>query len=64
MCGFNQESAVVEIVVAAMNNEKFFENMTTEEKIKSVAELYHALYHKVVEHEEHEHHHDHEHTHE
>jgi ABC-type Na+ transport system ATPase subunit NatA len=62
MCGYNQDSTVTEIVVAVVKNEKFFENMTTEEKIKSVAELYRALNHEIVEHGEHEHH-EHEHHH-
>ena len=65
MCGYNQDNTVTEIVAAVVKNEKFFENMTTEEKIKSVAELYRALYHEIVEHGHHEHnHHEHEHRHE
>ncbi len=64
MCGINSESFVTEIVVAAVSNEKFFENMTAEEKVKSVAELYKALYHQIVEDEyDHGHDHGHEHTH-
>jgi ribosomal protein S21 len=51
MCGVNHESIITEIVVEAVKNEKFFENMTTEEKIKSVAELYKALRHEIIEHE-------------
>ncbi len=58
MCGVNSESFISEIVVAAVSNEKFFENMNTEEKIKSVAELYRKLYHEIVEHEHEHHHHD------
>lgn len=66
MCGVNSESFVTEIVVAAVSNEKFFENMSAEEKVKSVAELYRALHHQIVEQEyqhEHEHEHDHDHYH-
>lgn len=63
MCGYNPENIVVDIVVAVVKNEKFFENMTTGEKIKSVAELYKVLHHEIIEHE-HDHEHDHEHRHE
>ena len=51
MCGVNSDSLITEIVVAAVNNEKFFENMTTEEKVKSVAELYKSLQHVIERHE-------------
>lgn len=61
MCGVNYESIITEIVVNVVKNEKFFENMTAEEKVKSVAELYHALRHAVAGDE---HDHDHEHHHE
>jgi len=63
MCGVNHESLVTDIVIAVVKNEKFFENMTTEEKVKSVAQLYDSLRHEIVEHE-YWHEHDHEHTHE
>lgn len=78
MCGMNQDSTVTEIVVAVVKNERFFENMTTEEKISSVAGLYRALHHEIVGHDhdhehsrehdrgrnhEHSHEHDHEHAH-
>jgi ABC-type Na+ transport system ATPase subunit NatA len=53
MCGVNSESFISEMVVAAVSNEKFFENMTAEEKVKSVAELYRTLYHQIVEHDHH-----------
>lgn len=53
MCGVNSESLVAEIVAAAVKNEKFFENMNTNEKIKAVCDLYHALYHEIVEHGHH-----------
>jgi hypothetical protein len=51
MCGVNSDSLITEIVVAAVSNEKFFENMTTEEKVKSVAELYRTLHHEIEGHE-------------
>lgn len=51
MYGVNHESIVTEIVAAVVKNEKFFENMTTKEKIKSEAELNKSLYHEIVEHE-------------
>jgi ABC-type branched-subunit amino acid transport system ATPase component len=56
MCGSDlemeekQTGTVAEIVCAVVKNEKFFENMTTEEKVKSVVELYHRLYHEVATH--------------
>ncbi len=50
MCGVNNANIVTEIVVNVVRNEKFFENMTTEEKVKAVCELYKALYHEIVEH--------------
>ncbi|EGD49044.1 hypothetical protein Cpap_3473 [Ruminiclostridium papyrosolvens DSM 2782] len=53
MCGPNSDSLITEIVVAAVSNEKFFESMTTEEKVKSVAELYKLLQHAIEEHEHH-----------
>ncbi|PYG89149.1 hypothetical protein LY28_00972 [Ruminiclostridium sufflavum DSM 19573] len=59
MCGVNYESIITEIVVETVKNEKFFENMTAEEKVKAVAELYRALRHEVIEHS-----HEHVHTHE
>lgn len=55
MCGASDESIVSEIVIAVVQNEKFFENMTTEEKTKAVTELYRSLYHEIVEHEHHGH---------
>ncbi|MHB8062219.1 MAG: hypothetical protein ACYDG2_06240 [Ruminiclostridium sp.] len=59
MCGVSDESIISEIVVAVVQNEKFFENMTAEEKVKSVTELYKSLYHEIVEHGQHEHVHEH-----
>jgi hypothetical protein len=59
MCGVNYESIITEIIVETVKNEKFFENMTTEEKVKSVAELYKNLRHEIIEHD-----HEHGHTHE
>lgn len=63
MCGVNYESIITEIVVNVVKNEKFFENMTAEEKVKSVAELYRSLQHVVAGYD-HDHDHDHEHHHE
>lgn len=59
MCGVNYESIITEIVVETVKNEKFFENMTAQEKVKAVAELYRALRHEIIGHE-----HEHEHMHE
>lgn len=63
MCGVNYESIITEIVVETVKNEKFFENMTAEEKVKSVAGLYRALRHEIIEHDP-EYGHVHEHMHE
>jgi hypothetical protein len=60
MCGINIESLVTQIVVAALGNEKFFENMTMEEKVKAVPALYSALYNEMLE-PTHAHNHEHEH---
>jgi hypothetical protein len=62
MCGVNvnYEAIVAQIVVAALNNEKFFENMTADEKIQAVHKLYKTMHHEIVEHAEE---HIHEHTH-
>ncbi|MGE5653826.1 MAG: hypothetical protein ACM3ZQ_06090 [Bacillota bacterium] len=43
MCSNYQDNTVAEIVSAVVQNEKFFENMTPEEKVKSVVDLYKAL---------------------
>lgn len=50
MCGVNNDGIVTELAVAALKNEKFFENMTTEEKIKAVCDLYKALHHVIANH--------------
>lgn len=66
MCGINIESLVTEIVVAAISNEKFFENMRMEEKVKAVPALYRALYHEMIDPDhshDNNHSHDHSHTH-
>jgi hypothetical protein len=50
MCSDSNDTTTIELVVAALRNEKFFENMTTEEKIKAVCDLYHSVHHVVANH--------------
>lgn len=50
MCASANDNTVTELVVAALKNEKFFENMTTEEKIKAVCDLFKAVHHVVLNH--------------
>lgn len=50
MCGMDNERYITEIISAALKNERFFENMTTEEKIKAVCDLYKALHHVDEDH--------------